>query len=272
MGGVHQQRVIFFGFLLGLSFFLIHYCIKETGNFFETVSSSVTYPIVKVYGFVLEPFKRSMQERKTIAQLRDYVVTLEQKNEQLLAEFIALTAENLYKKHTQELRMFKERYAYSCSEHIVQIMVRHFSDQAHYYLVDGGLNKGIAVDMVAVYNNCLVGRVVEVYPWYSKVQLITDKLCKVAAVCVQTDVAGIYEGCNGQTGLLQYVDHLSLICKDDLVLSSGQGLIFPQGFGLGKIVSSYVDSLYQVVQVAPLLDFKKIQYCMIISKADVSIG
>ena len=34
--------------------------------------------------------------------------------------------------------------------------------------------------MIAVFKDCFLGRVVEVYPWYSKVLLITDPGCKVA--------------------------------------------------------------------------------------------
>ena len=68
--------------------------------------------------------------------------------------------------------------------------------------------------MIAVFKDCLVGRVVEVYPYYSKVILITDPTCKVAAICTSTNVKGIHEGMLSLTTTkLSFVNHLEEVKK-----------------------------------------------------------
>jgi len=68
------------------------------------------------------------------------------------------------------------------------------SENAQFILVDGGSRQGVKKDMVALHNNCLIGRVDDVYPWYCKICLITDPACKVAAYCAKTGaVASIKE-------------------------------------------------------------------------------
>jgi rod shape-determining protein MreC len=134
-------------------------------------------------------------------------------------------------------------------------------------LIDAGSSKGVEKDMVVVYKHCLVGKVTEVYPWYSKVVAITDRTCKVAVQCVNQKTTGIHEGTNdlGATQL-KYVSHLEPIEVGDYLISSGEGLVFPRGLGVGQIVSCAQSGLYHVIEVKPLIDMQKIAYCTVIKR------
>jgi len=151
------------------------------------------------------------------------------------------------------------------------IIFKHISEQAHYVLVNQGAAHGIETGMVAVYNNCLVGKVEEVYPWYCKVVAITDRSCKVAGYCESTKSAGIHVGSN-QLSLtsLERVSHLEKVNDGDLILSSGEGLVFPQGFALGRIKEQKKEGLWYQIGVEPLIDLSKLSYCMFISKTVTS--
>ena len=176
-----------------------------------------------------------------------------------------------YDHDIKELADFKKRYEESHG-HIAQILMKHFSDQSHFFLIDIGTRQGIKPDMVAVYKNCLIGKVAEVYPFYSKVVLITDKTCKVAAYCAQTHASGIHEGSNqSEQTMLNHVSHLSVMKEGDLILSSGEGLIFPQGFALGNVMSCKPNGLLYTVHVEPLVDMHALAYCLIIQKGAEAI-
>ena len=149
---------------------------------------------------------------------------------------------------------------------IVQVLSRNLSEREHSLIVDAGSRHGVTSDMVVTYQNCLVGRVAEVFPLYSKVILITDKTCKVAAYCAKTRAAGIHVGSHEDHTELQRVNHLSPVEQGDLVLSSGEGLIFPAGFGLGHVETVSSDGLYQQVSVKPLIDGASLNYCMLLQK------
>jgi len=187
-----------------------------------------------------------------------------------------------YADETDELRMFNKQYALQkgC---VAQVLARHFSASNQFFLVDVGSAQGIKKDMVALYGNAIVGRVAEVYPWYCKVSLITDVDCKVAVLCASFSAqsrktnkvalkgaSGIHEGINNTTcTTLRHVSHLESIYVGDDVLSSGEGLVFPKGFLLGKVTTAEKGELFYTIFVQPSLDFQTLRYCTLIAKEDI---
>jgi rod shape-determining protein MreC len=168
----------------------------------------------------------------------------------------------------REIAAFNKRYSGKVAV-IAQVLARQFSDESHFFLIDRGVQAGLEVDMVVVYKNCLIGRVVAVYPWYSKVLLITDRLCKVPAISVNHKARGIYMGANSLTmSVFAYVSHLEKLDQGELLVSSGEGLIFPQGFGLGIIKSFDVNNAdyTYTTSIEPLIDLKTIDYCSVLKK------
>jgi rod shape-determining protein MreC len=224
------------------------------------------FPILMAQNKIVMPIKDYFEEKKSIQELQAVIAKLQKERDEVVALNIQLQALFNYIEDTKELTLFKKQFD-TGDAILAQVLVKHFSDQSHYFLIDKGSESGIQQDMVALYKNCLLGKVIEVYPLYSKVLLITDALCKVAAFCPQTQSSGIHEGSNqeGVTGL-RYVSHLAEIEPNDLVLSSGDGLIFPKGFALGKIKSCKPDGLFYDVSVELLIDMRKISYCYIVQK------
>lgn len=235
----------------------------------EHVSSYVMYPILVAQNKIVMPIKHYFERNRSRQEIEHLLCLLQQERDDLVAQNVQLNAMLSYTKETKELVDFKKQFE-SVEARLTQVLVKHFSDQSHYFLIDKGSNAGIAPDMVAIYKNCLLGKVVEVYPHYSKVLLVTDSLCKVAAYCAHTQASGIHEGNNNEmvTGI-RYVSHLAQVEADDLVLSSGDGLIFPKGFALGKIKTCNPEGLFYDVTIEPLLDLRKIDYCFIIQKGSV---
>lgn len=193
---------------------------------------------------------------------------MQEQNENFVAGNCALKALQAHYEDIEELVNFKKRYSVE-NVYCAQIIMRNFSDNEHSILVDGGSRQGIVPDMVAVYKNCLVGRVTHVYPYYSKVLLMSDAGCKVAAYCRSSKIRGIHEGMyNKECSLLQFVSHLHEVKKDDVVLSSGEGLVFPQGFGLGKVQACEPNGLYHKITVVPLINVDALHYCYLIKKGE----
>ena len=237
----------------------------------ERSSSYCMYPILITQRTIATPLKQFFERRRTVDELNTALKKLALEHSHVRQENIELNALLDYHAQIEELVDFKKRYA-NHRGIIAQVLTKQFSEQSHYFLIDAGERKGIKPDMVAIYNNCLVGRVVEVYPLYSKVVLITDKSCKVAAFCSKTKSAGIYCGTNDLvTGTLAQVSHLDMIQQDDLLLSSGEGLVFPRGFALGKIRAYHTPGLFHTIVTEPLLDMRTLHHCHLIER-DGSYG
>ncbi len=143
-----------------------------------------------------------------------------------------------------------------------------------------GSSQGIKKDMVALYCNAIVGRVTQVYPWYCKVCLVTDADCKIAALCLSSvalakvgpekGVSGIHEGINDSLyTAMRYISHLESVNVADDVLSSGEGLIFPKGFALGKVVAADKGELFYTITIQPALNFHTLRYCTLIAKENI---
>ncbi|GMU19832.1 MAG: hypothetical protein AMXMBFR12_10230 [Candidatus Babeliales bacterium] len=246
-------------------FFVYRSCMHP-GGVIERCGSIIVYPMLVVQHKIVSPLKSYFQNRKTVAELEQQLADLQEQHHIMLAQNIELHGMISYAQDTQELIEFKKQYDFSTAV-LSQVLVKNFSEQAHFFLIDKGSNVGVAKDMVALYKDCLIGRVVEVYPRYSKVMLISDQSCKVAAYCAQSKATGIYQGDNQEwNSRLNHVSHLAQLEPGELILSSGDGMIFPRGFGIGKVKSFQNDGLFHHVVVEPLVDLHAINHCYLVQK------
>lgn len=227
--------------------------------------SCVAYPFLYLYAqadHVLKMRSLELQEKTT---LRKTIEQLEEENQHLKKELVHLRATTVYADSIQELRAFKERYHFDHGI-IAQILRTTLTDYEQTLIVNAGSRHGVTKDMVVLMHNCLAGKVVEVYPWYAKVRLITDAQCKVSAVCSSTGATGIHHGGNKAFTTLEHVSHLDTVKEGDLILSTGKGMIFPQGFALGTVTESSINGLVHTITVQPLFSLKTLSYCLLISK------
>lgn len=251
-----------------LSFLVLTRVIIITPMLVSACASWIAYPLILVQDSFVTPWHTRKLEKKSAQELCKAVTHYKQLSSQLLAENIALASMQLHNQQTQELASFGKRYKTEKAV-ISQVILKHIADEGHFFLVDAGSKKGITLDMIAVYNNCLIGRVSEVYPYYSKITLITDKLSKVPVVCAATRAQGIHEGCNMlKEGRLEFVSHLQEMRPGDLVLSSGDGLIYPKGFAVGTVRDFSLNALglTYIVAIEPLVDFMEIAHCYLVQK------
>ena len=62
------------------------------------------------------------------------------------------------------------------------------------------------------------------------------------------------------------MSHLETIEQNDLVLTSGEGLVFPQGFAVGILQEFFIKNLQYQVTVKPVINFQTLAYCTIVQK------
>jgi len=261
-----KRRRFLYIFIFTVLLFTVHYFFISFSDIAKYSYSCVLYPVLLSQKYIAAPIKKFFQERKDKQELRELVFKLHRKNEKLLSENMQLRSTHSFYEQVKEIVDFKKRYSVDNLQ-FCQIIFKHINDNSHFVYIDKGSKQGIEKDMVAVYNTFLLGKVIETFPRYSKVLLVTDKSCKVAAYCSKTKSQGIHVGCNkDKQTMLNRVTHFSQVQKDDLILSSGYGLVFPQGFALGKISKVKKGELYHEIKVKPIFDIQKIDYCFVLKK------
>jgi rod shape-determining protein MreC len=242
----------------------------------EQYSSIILYPVISlahtISSYCEKLFSSSqIEDSKTINQ--EYK-KLKEEYEILLLEYIKLSALINYDQLNKDLREFCERYSLQ-DNLLAKILVKHISQDEHYFIVNRGQRDGVKPNMIAIYKLYLVGKVTQVYPYYSKVLLITDQNSNVSAYTAISHAPGIVKGTNNKTltCAMSYVSHLLSIEDNDLVISSGEGLIFPEGFCLGKIIKHTLPekSLYHEITIAPCVNLSQITFCLLIDRAKIKI-
>lgn len=260
-----RRKYLYILFLVAL-LYTMHRYVLSMSQAKEYFYSGLLYPVLLSQKKIILPVKNFFTQRKNKLELQELVFNLHEENKKLVQENIELRSIINFHNQTREVLEFAKQYKIE-KKKLCQVLFRNLTQNSHFIYVDKGSSCGVLPNMVAVYKNCLLGRVTDVYPFYSKVLLITDKLCKVAAYCADTGSNGIHVGKNSmEYTSLDRVSHLCTVQKGDLVLSSGYGLVFPQGFALGKIAGYISGDLYHQIDISPVYNIQDIDYCFLIQK------
>ncbi len=263
---IHLFYVLFF-------LFLIHRLFFPSFGMAERCMSFACYPFFKIHATLTHSLSKQAQNRKSIHELVQELNIISLQNDLLKGRVAQLEAQQIFLDQTLELRNFAKRYAVE-QKSIAKILMCACSAQEDIIFIDGGVDKNFAKDDIVVYQQALIGRVIEVYPWYSKVALITDSRCKVAAQLTPlsdtflTDALarGVCCGKNNQKLSMCFVPHFKSVSVGQTVISSGQGLIYPQGFELGIVRDVQTDLVSHTIQVQPMFDIEHVSYVYVLHK------
>ena len=254
--------------IVGCSLFLF---VLKSSEWQTKIASSIAHPFIHAQHWVNDIKKRRAAEHENrellVKRLSDLVI----ERDMLLRQLIEKESASRYEADSCEVREFKKRFHLERA-HVAQVIMVNRSPAGHYMFVSSGAASGAEPDMVVLANNSLIGRVSEVYPHYSKVLLTTDKNCRVAAICTKTGARGIHEGCNDVgVSRLAFVSHFDTVEVGDMVVSHGAGLVFPRGFALGKVKSCATSGVFHTVEVEPVIDITKVDFCLLVKRQDVEV-
>ncbi len=133
-------------------------------------------------------------------------------------------------------------------------------------VLDRGLDDGIKKNMAVANADGLVGQVKSVTRNACLVQLITDQKCSVGGRLQSNRATAIVEGEGSKELKLKFLSRDIELIKDDPVLTSGMGGVYPSGIVIGTI--SYVGTargLYQEARISPAVDFWNLEEVFIIT-------
>lgn len=239
----------------------------------EHIGSVIAHPFLVVSSRIEQNIHAARLKKLNFAQLQAAHAGLEKKYEELFASYLDLRATSRFNEGIQELIDFRQRYNFDQAL-LAKVLTRTLNASEHTAILNRGSAHGVRTDMVAFYKLQIIGRVYECYPTMCKIMFITDKRCKVAGFTNTTSAGGIVCGTNElQRCEMMFVSHLSEIVDEDFIFSSGQGLVFPEGFCLGKILSHHhkEKELYHSITIEPLIDFQDIRHCLLASQDMINL-
>jgi rod shape-determining protein MreC len=139
-------------------------------------------------------------------------------------------------------------------------------------LLDQGQDHGVKRGQPVLTADGIAGRIVEIYPHYSKVMLIVDRNSSADAMVQRTRVRGILQGKGGNRCSLGYVPKSADIQPGDLVLASGLGGVFPKGLIFGKVseVNKKTPGVFQEIEVTPAVDLSALEEVVVVKVVNLA--
>lgn len=145
-------------------------------------------------------------------------------------------------------------------------------DYYNTFFIDKGSHHSIAANstIIAIENGKvgLVGRIFEVYPEFSKVLLITDRMSSVVCNFGENKFEGLVEGKG--TGLLRlnYAPEESKIVDGMEVFVSPSSLMFPAGIFIGRISKVYPKESFMnfvIADITPAINVNSVKEVFVVS-------
>lgn len=177
-------------------------------------------------------------------------------------QFIALSAEN------QRLRELMGSQARLPHEVLIAEVVGVVpSPQSYQLIIDKGADVGLEIGQAVLDAHGLIGQVVSVAQFTSRVLVITDPDHAVPVQVNRNGVRSIAGGTGANNALLlENVPVNADIVEGDLIETSGLAGRFPRGYPVGRVISVIVESTsaYAQVVVQPAAQLDRTRHVLVI--------
>ena len=142
---------------------------------------------------------------------------------------------------------------------------------SHQVVIDKGSDVGVKIGQAVIDADGLVGQIVEVSRYTSRVLLITDATHAVPVEVNRTGVRSVAGGTGARDLLeLEGVAVTADVREGDLLVSSGLGGRFPRGYPVGTVNSAVIDPArsFAVVTVRPTADLGSMRHLLVIFESE----
>jgi rod shape-determining protein MreC len=117
-------------------------------------------------------------------------------------------------------------------------------------LINRGTRNGVFKGQAVLDDHGLLGQTTHVGPWSAEVILVTDAEHYVPVQIERTGLRTIAVGAGDEAGIaLPYLPANADVVRGDLLITSGLGGVFPQGYPVAKIVDVQRDAVQPLAQV-----------------------
>jgi rod shape-determining protein MreC len=223
--------------------------------------SKIVEPFRDAWNWVGDLFSAQSQNKR----LRKEVGKLQA----LLAEQLMLQQENQRLKQLLDVRedkVFPEGTTFVTARVIAQPTEAWYSRVT----INAGSSQGVKLyDPVVNEQNGLVGRITAVSSSASQVTLLTDQESAVGAEVLPTEARGLVQGSLTGNLTMDLVDRSEKIVNGQLIVTSGTTQVQRiRGIPIGFVedVGKQDVELYQSVSVQPLVDFKRLEWVLVVSQ------
>jgi rod shape-determining protein MreC len=255
--------------LLGLIFFSLIFLIFSSFNL-----KPINYVKILIKEIVYKSsFIVSVPEnfvKKNYLNIKNHF-NLYEENKKILNELLSLRGKDLSKQIiTLENIKYKkliDDYFIEDNETVAKVLIDKQSPFLRSIIINKGSKNNIKLGMIVLDEGFLIGKIVEINYYTSRVLLISDINSKIPVSLQPGDIQAIMSGKSKQKGTLQYIKDKNAenINEELLVLTSGAGGLFKSGILIGKIKDDENGLKNQDRIVNFSKDFSQLKYVKVVS-------
>jgi rod shape-determining protein MreC len=263
------QSIILAAVLLIISLIMLSYGVSrlsETG-FLRKMVLEAAAPVQDVISISLKSLHDGWNRYL-------FLIGLEDENQKLRKQNAALIEQlNLYREgYLEGMRLQKLLSLRDAFQHravAARVIDRHSTSLFKTILIDKGTAAGLQVGLPVLADQGMVGRIIETSWHASRVLLLIDENSNIDAMIQRSRAQGILQGAGPAGCNLKYVSRVEEVQTGDVVLTAGLSGVFPKGIllGLVKAVSRREEGLFQKIELAPAVDFGKLEEVLVLTPA-----
>ena len=193
------------------------------------------------------------------------------KKENMKLKIEKVKEQEIYEENERLLKLLemKENNIYKGSLKFARVSFSDINNLNNKIFIDLGSKDGIKIDMITVYGDYLVGKIIAVHDSYSEVELITNPNC-IISTKTMGEVLGIARGSDEEDGLLYFQPSIveDNLKEGDEIITSGISDIYPEGIKVGKIeqIDEKENYGYKRVTLKPGFESKDLREVIVISR------
>ncbi len=226
--------------------------------------SSVFYPIQRGVEAVQRSAASAFEAVGSVAALRQENTELRETTESLFSTVVRARELEKENERLRDLLGFarREDLKFEPVEIIGGDATSWFSTVTIDKRGDGRIEKNMCV----VTDKGVVGRILSVEPLTARVLLLSDSNSRVGALVQRTRDRGIVQGNDTGGCLMKYLDPMADVERGDLVVTSGDSLIFPKGLAIGVVTKVERDrgELLKWAEIEPSVKFSQLEEAFVI--------
>ncbi|WP_047047444.1 rod shape-determining protein MreC [Vibrio mexicanus] len=173
-----------------------------------------------------------------------------------------------YQEENQRLRkLLGSSFVRDEKKVVTEVMAVDTSPYRHQVVIDKGRIDGVYVGQPVINDKGIVGQVTFVAAHNSRVLLLTDSNSAIPVQVIRNDIRVIASG-NGQVDKIQ-LEHIPTstdIQEGDLLVTSGLGGVYPEGYPVAHVSSVEHDTQreFAAIEADPVVDFERLRYLLLI--------
>jgi rod shape-determining protein MreC len=237
----------------------------DTFSNFRYLLNSAVAPIQYAANLPRTMFDGVYERLNTRQGLAEQNVNLKREVLRLKSDLILL---DQYREENQRFReLLGSSFVRDEKKMVTEVMAVDTSPYRHQVVIDKGRIDGVYEGQPVINENGIVGQVTFVGAHNSRIMLLTDSNSAIPVQVIRNDIRVIASG-NGSIDEIQ-LEHIPTstdIQKDDLLVTSGLGGIYPEGYPVAHVKSVQRDNRREFASIIaePVVDFDRLRYLLLI--------